>query len=253
MTYTVKQLAKLSGISVRTLHWYDEKGLLKPAFIGENGYRYYEQEQLLLLQQILFFKELDFSLNDIQNLLDAENFDKVKTLQTHRQVLEQEIDRKHQLLLTIDKTIAHLQGQTEMKNEELYKGFDLAKQAEYEQYLVKYRGTEAEKLIKESHKRTAKWDKDEWDDVKSQGDAIHKALAAAIDAGLSPDCDEVQAIITKHYALQNRFYDVIKSIYLGLTELYAEHPDFRKHFESYHPELIKFISKAIDFYAQNKL
>lgn len=79
---------------------------------------------------------------------------------------------KNSLIATIDKTIQHLRGKQVMKDEELYYGFDKAKQKEYEQYLVKYHGTDAEKLLLESKKATAKWDKDEWDDVKNQGDAI---------------------------------------------------------------------------------
>ena len=76
MTYTVNQLAKLSGVSVRTLHFYDEIGLLKPAYYGENNYRYYEEEQLLILQQILFFREMGCPLNDIQRILSSNDFDK---------------------------------------------------------------------------------------------------------------------------------------------------------------------------------
>ncbi len=107
MAYTVKELAKISGVSVRTLHWYDEIGLLKPAYHGANSYRYYEEVQLLLLQQILFFRELGFNLNDIQNLLSQNDFDNIKALYAHRKVLEKDIARKNSLIATIDKTIQH--------------------------------------------------------------------------------------------------------------------------------------------------
>src|ERR1700753_4176263 len=117
MAYTVKQLAKMSNVSVRTLHWYDEIGLLKPAYRGANGYRYYEEAQCLKLQQILFFRELAFPLNDIQNLLVRDEFDHIKALEAHRQVLEQDISRKRQLLATIDKTIAHLRGKHKMSHD----------------------------------------------------------------------------------------------------------------------------------------
>lgn len=152
--------------------------------------------RLLLLQQILFFRELRFNLNDIQKLLSQNDFDNVKALYAHRKILEKDIDRKNSLIATIDKTIQHLRGKQVMKDEELYYGFDKAKQKEYEQYLVKYHGTDAEKLLLESKKATAKWDKDEWDDVKNQGDAIHKALAEAIEQGAKADSDAVQALLT---------------------------------------------------------
>jgi DNA-binding transcriptional MerR regulator len=253
MAYTVKELAKISGVSVRTLHWYDEIGLLKPAYHGANSYRYYEEVQLLLLQQILFFRELGFNLNDIQKLLSQNDFDNIKALYAHRKVLEKDIARKNSLIATIDKTIQHLRGKQVMKDEELYYGFDKAKQKEYEQYLVKYHGTDAEKLLLESKKVTAKWDKDEWDDVKNQGDAIHKALAEVIEQGAKADSDAVQAIIHRHCQLQGRFHEVTKNMYIGLSELYAQHPDFKKFFDVYHPKMIEFIGEAMRFYANKNL
>jgi DNA-binding transcriptional MerR regulator len=201
MAYTVKQLAKISGVSVRTLHWYDEIGLLKPAFHGANGYRYYEEKQMLNLQQILFFKEVGFDLHNIQKMLSQSDFDNIKALQAHRMILERDIDRKEALITTVDKSLLHLRGEQVMSDKELYQGFDSARQKEYEQYLVKYHGTAAEDLLIPSRKKTAKWDKDEWDNVKSQSDAIHKDLTKAIVKGLSIDCDEVQAIIHRHYQM----------------------------------------------------
>lgn len=253
MAYTVKQLAQLSGVSVRTLHWYDEKGLLKPDHLGANGYRYYEEEQLLMLQQILFFRELGFALNDIQDLLAQDAFDKVKALQSHKQILSKEINRKQALLETIDQTILRLRGKIVMSNKALFKGFDPARQEEYEQYLVKEYGLEAETRLKESRRRTAKWDKDEWDEVKSTGDAIHKALAEAIERGMEPESDAVQAIIEQHFQFQNRFYEVTKGVYIGLTELYSGHPDFKKFFDVYHPDMIDYLSRAMRYYAEENL
>lgn len=124
MAYTVKELGKISGVSVRTLHYYDKIGLLKPFSKGVNNYRYYEEQQLLRLQQILFFKELGFALNDIQKLLLRNDFDNIKALKAHRKILEDEILRKNDLIATIDKTIQHLRGENTMKDEELYCGFN---------------------------------------------------------------------------------------------------------------------------------
>lgn len=253
MAYTVKKLAELSGVSVRTLHFYDEIGLLKPAYCGDNRYRYYEEEQLLMLQQILFFRELGLPLNEIQRIITSKEFDKVKALKTHRAILEKQRARTKELLAVIDKTINHLEGNTMMKPEELYHGFDPAKQKEYEKYLVKYHGTAAEELLIQSKNRTAKWDKDEWDSIKNQGDALYKELAAAIDAGLRPESDEVQVIILRHYQLQSRFYDLTKHVYIGLSELYDQHPDFKKFFDVYHPKMIEFIGKGIEFFADKNL
>src|SRR4026207_514156 len=101
MAYTVKKLAKISGVTVRTLHFYDEVGLLKPAYYGSNGYRFYEEEQLLILQQILFYRELGFDLKQIQKGLGRTDFDKIEALTSHRKVLEKDLVRTRKLIKTI--------------------------------------------------------------------------------------------------------------------------------------------------------
>jgi DNA-binding transcriptional MerR regulator/quercetin dioxygenase-like cupin family protein len=126
MAYTVKQVAAMSGVSVRTLHFYDETGLLKPAYLGANGYRFYEEPQLLTLQQILFYRELGFELKQIQRILGRADFEKVAALQSHRKVLEKDLIRTQSLIETIDKTIQHLQGTKKMKTKEMFKGFSVA-------------------------------------------------------------------------------------------------------------------------------
>lgn len=105
MTYTVKKLAELVGISIRTLRYYDEIGLLKPSYYGENGYRYYEEEQLLLLQQILFFRELGFELKQIRKILERKDYDRVAALHSHKKNLQKDVERIRQLIKTIDETI----------------------------------------------------------------------------------------------------------------------------------------------------
>ncbi len=125
MGYTVKQLAVISGVTVRTLHFYDEMALLKPAYTKRNGYRIYEEPQLLMLQQILFYRELGFELKRIKEILSQRKFEKVAALKSHRQVLERKATRTRALIETIDKTILHLKGIKKMKNEELFKGFSI--------------------------------------------------------------------------------------------------------------------------------
>src|SRR6478752_8804530 len=113
-TYTVKQLARLSGVSVRTLHHYDEIGLLRPAFVGENRYRYYGRDELLRLQDILFHRELGVPLQDIALLLDGTGRDRLTILREHRARLAERTERSRQLVCTIDRTIADLTGEGRM-------------------------------------------------------------------------------------------------------------------------------------------
>src|ERR1041385_1495097 len=125
MAYTVKQLAVMSGVTVRTLHFYDEMALLKPAYTAANGYRMYEEPQLLILQQILFYRELGFELKRINEILSQRQFETIAALKSHRQVLEKNVTRTRTLIETIDKTISHLKGTKKMKSEDLFMGFKI--------------------------------------------------------------------------------------------------------------------------------
>lgn len=125
MAYTVRQVSGMSGVSVRTLHFYDEAGILKPAYHGQNGYRFYEQPQLLMLQQILFYRELGFSLKQIKRILSRPDFERASALQSHREVLLENVARSRALLETIDKTIVYLKGEGEMRGEEMFGGFSV--------------------------------------------------------------------------------------------------------------------------------
>jgi DNA-binding transcriptional MerR regulator len=123
MSYTVKKLSSLSGVSIRTLRFYDAIGLLKPAYYGKNNYRYYEEDQILMLQQILFYRELNFSLNDIKKTIRSGDFNKIDALISHKQILKKNLDRTKKLIKTIDQTISHLRGKKTMREEELFLGF----------------------------------------------------------------------------------------------------------------------------------
>ncbi len=123
MSYTVNKLAKLSGVSIRTLRFYDSIGLLKPASRGDNQYRYYEESQILMLQQILFYREIGFSLGDIQKIINGDDFNKIDALISHQNILEKNLDRTSKLIKTIQSTISRLRGEITMRDEELFIGF----------------------------------------------------------------------------------------------------------------------------------
>src|SRR5215470_11972718 len=150
MAYTVKQVARMSGVSVRTLHFYDEVGLLKPAYYGANGYRFYKEPQLLTLQQILFYRELGFELKQIKRILGRADFEKIAALQSHRKDLRKNLTRTQTLIRTIDKTIEHLKGKKKMKSQEMFVGFDPEQQARHEQYLINRFGEKMKERIAQS-------------------------------------------------------------------------------------------------------
>jgi DNA-binding transcriptional MerR regulator len=252
MSYTVKQLANISGVSARTLRFYDEIGLLKPAYYGENNYRYYQQEQLLMLQQILFYRELGFALDDIQSIIQSHDFDRIDALKSHRITLEGSLERTQKLLETIDKTISHIRGRVIMRDVEMYEGFDPIKQQEYEKYLVE-KGGLSQKQINESWDNVRGWKKSNWDAFQKEGDDVNLSLVKALDENLKPDSEKVQTIIKRHYQWVTHFWTPTQETYKGLAKMYLEHQDFKDYYAAYHPELVEFIVKAINYYADKNL
>lgn len=253
MSYTVGQLAKLAKVSVRTLHHYDEIGLLKPSFHAVNGYRMYEKEELLKLQQILFFRELGFELEEIKKVVGAKNFSQMQALSKHKSHLQSVIRRYKQLVKTIDKTMKHLKGEETMTDPDIYHGFSEEKQKEYEDYLVDSYGESAKKLIDESKKRTSKFKKQDYENIRLEFDSIAKDLIDAINQGLLEDSEKVQMIVKRHYQVVSKFYEASKELYIGLGDIYVNHPDFKKMFDGYDPRLADFLKKAMKVFAEHSL
>jgi len=251
--HTVKEVAKLSGVSVRTLHFYDEIGLLKPAFYGDNGYRYYEKEQLLVLQQVLFYRELGFELAMVQKIMCSPGFDKVAALRSHRDHLAKETERTKELICTLDKTLAHLERKVPMKDNEMYLGFDPKKQAEFEKDAIERWGEPAREKIEESKRRTKNWSKEDYEKVKQDYDELHRLFIAGLNRGLAPGAAEIQELTKRHFAVVNRFWTPTRQTYIGLGQTYCDYPDFRKLYDGYHPKLAEYLAEAMKIYAEAKL
>jgi DNA-binding transcriptional MerR regulator len=252
MQYTVKKLAAVSGVSTRTLRFYDEIGLLKPAFYGENQYRYYEEEQLLMLQQILFFRELGFCLNDIQRIISSNDFDKIESLNTHKSILQSSLERTEQLIKTIDKTISHIRGNLIMRDVEMYDGFDAIKQQEHEHYLLE-KGTLTQVQIDDSWNKVRDWKKENWSEFQQEGEEVNQALVKTLNRNLTPDSREVQDLIQRHYAWVKNFWTPTRQSYIGLSQMYLDHADFREFYTKYHPDLVEYLVKAMKVFADREL
>ena len=255
MTYTVQKLAKMSGVSVRTLHFYDKIWLLPPSYVEANGYRYYEEKQLLLLQQILFFRELGFELKKIQKILGKGDFDKIAALHTHKKVLQANIVRTKELIKTIDKTINHLSGDKKMKDQEMYLGFSNEKQDEYQKYLINRFGDKIEDSIKESNEKVKNMSKEDFE--KSKKDWIHilDDLAKQWKKQALPSSPEVQKIIRKHYEWLKKYWTPDRSSYAGMGEGYTgfEWKDVFKGYDPEHPKFAQFFAAAIKVFADQEL
>jgi len=243
MVYTVKQLADLAGVSVRTLHYYDEIELLKPSFVGENNYRYYADEALYRLQHILFYKELDVGLDAIRAILDDPAFDVQAALHEHRRALRARVRRLSSLIDTIDHTLLHLKGEVPMSNDELFAGFTPEEEERYTQQAREQYGAEE---VDASYKLWKSYTPQKQQAIMREGQAIYTDMVAAMPHG--PLSDEVQQIVARWHEHLRYFYEPFVERLEGLGQLYVDSPDFANKFRQMHPELPEFMQQAINHY-----
>jgi len=253
-TYTVNQLAQMAGVSVRTLHHYDEIGLLKPAFIGENRYRYYGEEELLRLQQILIHRALDIPLTEIGAILDAPGFDRLEALQRQRDRLEEEAKRYSRMVRTIDRTIARLKGDRVMKDKDLYSSIvDPQKQAEYEAWLIERHGPEMKTSIEVSRKAMAAMTDEERAAAMRELEAVEQGLAEGLRRGLPPQATSLDPLIERHRAWVGSAWgrECTAEAYAGLADIY-EHPDFRARYETIEKGFADYLTTAMRAWARRQ-
>ena len=249
-TYTIGELADLAGVSIRTLHYYDQIGLLKPSFRGANDYRFYEYEDLLKLQQILFFRELDMPLKKIKHLLDDPEINRVDLLNQHHQNLEKQIKRLKKLQTTITKTVQKLEKENKMPltDKELYEGFSKEK---IDRYNHEVRETYDSQMVGMVDQKVRSMSRDQWSAIKEEGGEIAAGLAKLINR--PPTDPEVQALIKRHHAWIENFYPASAEIYLGLGDLYVTHEEFRAFYDQFAPNLSDFLKKAMTIYVDTVL
>lgn len=238
--FSVRQLANLAKVSVRTLHHYDKIGLLKPSMRAESGYRYYGRAELFRLQQILLYRELDFTLARIIQLLDEEDFDLVKALEEQHSELKKRKARISNLLLTIEKTMNHLKTKNSMNYEELYKGFGKEQAEAYRQEASERWGAGT---IEESHRKLMRMDKKDWEDLKQKGEDLNAALVKLMN--LAPGHAQVQQLVKEHYAMTGQYFDVTPEIYRNLGSMYVEDKRFKAYYDRYDDGLAAFLRDAI--------
>jgi hypothetical protein len=175
----------------------------------------------------------------------------VKALESHRKTLEENLNHTKKLIETVDKTIAHLRGKEFMKLEEIFHGFNAEKQKLYEDFLVDS-GVNQD-VINKSKDKVKNWTKEQWMENKREGDQLHTALVEAIKKHLSPSSSEVQKLIKKHYQMTTIFWTPTRETYIGLSQLYASHPDFVKFYDDIHPKLLPFLMEAMKVFAEKNL
>lgn len=246
--YRIKKVAEIAGVSVRTLHYYDNIGLLKPAKTNEAGYRLYSTNDLARLQEILFFKELGFGLGEIKEILDKPGYDRREALLTHKQILREKNLRTVRLIRAVDKTLESMERGSIMSNEDMFGAFDEATIEEYKKEARERWGdTEA---YKESERRTEKYSKADWERINAISGDIFQSIADLMEAEKEPSDSEVQAATKKWFEhINDSFYTCTPEIFKGLADGYVRDKRFTNNIDRLRPGLAVFLSRAMKIYA----
>src|SRR5512145_2294036 len=244
---TVKQLSKLAGVTPRTLHHYDEIGLLKPARVGDNGYRYYGDESVLQLQQILFYRELGIPLEDIKKIMGRRDFDVLGALRSHRDALQKQVKRLNRLLSTVDNTIEHLKGNHAMSDKAYFEGFSEEQQEKY--------AAEAEQMydpetVRASNRKWKTYSAAKKESILAEGNAIYTDMAAVMLKGASSR--EAQDIVERWRKHMDYFWTPKLDQLLDLANGYNDDPRFKANFDKMHPKLAEFFREAVNTYVANQ-
>lgn len=244
---TVKQVSKLAHVTPRTLHYYDQIGLFEPDFVAENGYRYYSDESLLKLQQILFYRELDFSLEQIKEIFNRKDYDLQNALEDHKQQLGRRIKHIERLIDTVDQTLRYLKGEEKMNKKMLFDAFNEEEQEKMQQEALQMYDPET---VKASYKKWKNYSDAEKQRIGDEGNAVYQSFVDAMSKG--PGSAEAQETVQRWRDHMNYFWTPDEDQLLGLTDLYNDDPRFRKNFDKIHPDLADFVKQAVTIFLKNR-
>ncbi len=245
--FTVKQLAKLAGVTPRTIHHYDAIGLLKPISLGENGYRYYDSKSILSLQQILFYRELDLSLLEIKKIMESHDFSVLSALEGHRLELEKRIMRLERLIGTVEDTILYLKGKREMSNQQIFSGFTEEQQ---EKYAAEAEKMYASETVKASNRKWKAYSAEQKQHILDEGKQIYAEMGSIMTQGAGSP--QVQALVERWRAHMDYFWTPDLDQLLGLADLYNQDPRFKATFDQVDPNLAGFMQSAVRIYVAGK-
>jgi len=254
MEYTVSKLARISGVSARTLRYYDEIDLLKPKRVNSSGYRIYGQTEVNVLQQILFYRELAFRLEEIKAIIYSDNFDMEEALKDHLAQLRKEKMRLDDLIETVEKSLQASRGEIEMNDQEKFEAFKKEKIAENEKaYGKEIREKYGETVIEQSNEKMDRLTKQEFDDFKAIDKALNEKLAEAV-ALDQPESDLAQEVCVLHrqwleVAWPDGYYD--KEKHYNLSLMYVQDERFKAYYEKIAPGAAQFLHEALKIYTNN--
>jgi len=247
--YTVQKLGRLAGISTRTLRYYDEIGLLKPAKVNSSGYRIYGQKEVDRLQQILFYRELGISLDRIKEIVTSPSFDGAIALREHR---EQLLDRRRQLdalIANVDKSIALSEGRITMTDREKFEGFKQKMIDENEQkYGAEIRAKYGDDTVNKSNEKLKNMTQEQHNEVTRLASEVIAVLGEAIQTG-DPASDVAQRAADLHKQWLTYYWsEYSKEAHAGVAQMYVDDERFRAYYDNHYPGAAEFLRDAIHIY-----
>lgn len=251
MSYTINKIAQMAGVTLRTLRYYDKIGLLAPSTRSEAGYRLYSDEDVEKLQQILFFREMDFPLAKIQQIMSNPDFDRKKALATQIEFLEKRAERYTKLSKLAKATLQNLEGGIKMDNKELFEAFDYDKmmedQKQYEDEVKeKWGNSEAYKI---SAKRTSRYSKEDWEKINAAGEENLRELIACFNEKVAYDDPRMMEVCDKaRRHISTYFYPCSLEMFSGLGSMYVADERFTAYYDKFAPGLAAYYNEAIQYY-----
>lgn len=253
MEYTVQRLAKLAGVSARTLRYYDEIDILKPARINSSGYRIYGQAEVDRFQQILFYRELGVDLERIKRIVTAPDFNRAKALKEHRENLLEKKAQLELLITNVEKTIAVTEGRMKMSNEEKFTGFKQKMISDNEQkYGKEIREKYGNETIDQSNAKLMNMTEEEYAEVTKLAEEVQTTLAQAF-ATKDPAGELAQKAADLHKKwLTFYWHEYSKEAHAGLAQMYVDDERFTAYYDKAQPGTAEFLRDAIFIYTGTK-
>lgn len=251
MEYSIRELSELAGVSARTLRYYDEIGLLKPLYVTEAGYRYYGDQELTVLQQILFYKERNFDLKSIQKILYQDGFDVLDALEEHLVELERQRDNMEALIRTVKRTISSLKGEYAMSDKEKFEAFKISFVKENEEkYGAEVRSKYGDEEMDVSNGKLRNMTKDEWENFQELEKKICDLLKKGVMDGISPESEAAREIVLFHKKwLCMTWKQYTAEAHKGVALLYTSDERFKAYYDKEAEGCAAFLEQAIQYWA----
>ena len=249
MEYTINDMAKMAGISTRTLRYYDEIGLLKPRRISSNGYRIYGKDEINKLQQILFYREFDMKLLKILEILTDKDYDRERILRDHRRNLMEKRKQIDLFIRNLDESIDEMEGRVKMKDKDKFQGFKekLVRDNE-EKYGKEIREKYGDQVIEDSNKKMMGQTKEQFEQGEELGGEILVKLYQAMDKG-DPSSKEAQEVARLHHEWLMLYWPAYsKEAHMGLAMMYVEDEGFRDFYDQGKEGAADFLRRIIEVY-----